>query len=122
VYRGPDHRFSIYRGHARENLGVPSITLVGGRDDHQPANHVRVPDSGLQRDTASQGIAEEVGTLESQVLDQGCDVVRHQLEAERAIDVSRVPMGLEFDRDDLPGLGKEKNFFYPPLDKPAITC
>jgi len=53
-----------------------------------------VAESGLQRDAASQGIAEEVGLFEAEVRDERGDVVGHQLVAKRAIDVGGVPMGL----------------------------
>src|SRR5215210_2858229 len=61
----------------------------------------------LQRDAATQGKAEDVGVFEPEVLDQASDVVRHLLEAQRAIDIGSVPVSLEFDRDELPGLGQQ---------------
>ena len=43
------------------------------------------------------------------MLNQGRDVVRHMLVRERPIDVSRVPMALDLDGDDLPGLGQVRH-------------
>src|SRR5258707_245817 len=44
--------------------------------------------------------------FESQVLDEGRGVVRHLFVGERPIDVGCVPMALDLDGDDLPGLGQ----------------
>jgi hypothetical protein len=65
-----------------------------------------VPDGGLPRDFAAHRVAENVGVCESQVLDQGGDVVRHLLVAKRAINVGCMPMGLQLNGDDLAGRGK----------------
>jgi hypothetical protein len=50
--------------------------------------------------------AEQVGPFESQVPDHSGDVVRHQLEAEGALDIGGVPVSLQLDGDDAPRSGK----------------
>ncbi len=57
-----------------------------------------VPDSSPQGNTGAQGVAHDVGLFDLEVFDQGGNVVRHQLEAERAVDVGGAPMGLQIDR------------------------
>ena len=65
-----------------------------------------MPDSGLQRDATSQGIAEEVGLFESQGRNQCSDIVRHRLEGQRAIDVGGMAVSLQLDSNDASRRGK----------------
>ena len=51
-------------------------------------------------------IAHDIGAGESQVLDQGGDIVRHQPDAQGSIDVGRPPVALQVDGDDLPAVGE----------------
>ena len=67
-----------------------------------------MPDGGLQRHAAPQGIAEDIGLPEFQVPDQAGDVVRHRLVGERPIDVGRMAVPLQIDDDDLPGPGEDR--------------
>ena len=80
--------------------------LEDSRGEHQLAHDVWVPNRGLQRDPASQGKAKDIGSLQVKVLDQGSDIIGHQLVAERPLDVGRMPLALELDSDDAPGRGK----------------
>src|SRR6266571_1682316 len=63
-------------------------------------------DGGLQSDTAPQGKVENVSLFESEMPDQGGDIVRHQLEAQWALDVGGVPVPLQLDADDAARRGK----------------
>src|SRR6266516_5580111 len=65
-----------------------------------------MPDGGLEADAATQGKAENVGLFESEMPDQGGDVVRHQLVVQRALDVGGVPVPLQLHSDDAPRRGK----------------
>src|SRR5260370_13168189 len=47
VYRGSGKYFDAYRGHSCEDLGIPPITLEGGRGECQLAHHLWMPDGGL---------------------------------------------------------------------------
>jgi len=76
-----------------------------------------VPDSGLQSNAAAHGVAHDVGFFETEVLDQGGDVVRHRLEAQRAVDVGRAPMGLQIGGDDLPPFCEQRENFAEHLDR-----
>ena len=97
----------------RADLGILSITLEGGRGDHQLAHHIWVADRGLQGDAAARRKAEDIGAFKSHMLDQGSDVVRHLLVGQRAIDVGGVPMALGLDGDDLPRLGQRRQQLVP---------
>ena len=60
----------------------------------------------MQRDAATQRVAEEVGPFVPEMRDERGDVIRELLETEGAVDVGGVPMPLQLDSDDLPGLGQ----------------
>ena len=113
AYLGQEGCIRIKRRLERVDLGIHSIILGGSRGDHQLAHYLRVPDGSLQCDAPAHRKAEDVGTFVSQVRNQGSYVVRHLLVGERPIDVSRVPMALQLDGDDLPGLGQVwQNLFH----------
>ena len=63
---------------------------------------------GVERDAAAQRVAHEVRLLEPEVLDEGRDVVGHQLDADRPVDVRRPPMPLQVDGDHLVALGERR--------------
>src|SRR5439155_20886001 len=88
----------------------------GRRNLHDVAHHVEVPDDGLQRHAAVERIAHDVGGCETQVLDQGGDVVGHQRDAQGAIDVSRAPVALQVDGDHLAALGERREVGAKHLD------
>ena len=79
-------------------------------------------DGGPQGDAAAQRVAHDVGLFDPQMLDQGGDVVSHQLEAQRAIDVGGAPMGLQIDGDHLPVLGEGWQHLAEHLDPPTPPC
>src|SRR5215216_4648612 len=90
----------------RENPGVQSAAVVGGRGEHELAHYLRVPDSDLKGDAGSEAPAKDVGIFDPDVPQQGGSVVGHQLVPQGAISVGRAPMGLQLDGDDPAGLGK----------------
>src|SRR6266487_1124955 len=104
--RGPSEGFGRDGFDSREDPRVKSVTVVGDCGDHKLAHQIRVLDSDLQGDAGSHAIAEDVGIFDSDMMQQSGRVLRHLLDGQRAINVSRAPMGLLFDGDDLPGLGK----------------
>ena len=100
----------------RENLRIKRVAPERRRDHHELAHHLRVPDGGLQRHAAAERIAHDVGGCETQVLDQGGDVVGHQRDAQGAIDVGRAPMALQVDGDHLAALGERREVGAKHLD------
>lgn len=75
-----------------------------------------MPNGGLEPDATTQGKAEHVGPFESEVRDQGGDIVGHQLEAEWALDVGGVAMSLQLNSDHTPLRGKLWHKLAHPLD------
>jgi hypothetical protein len=67
-----------------------------------------MPDCHLQRDGAAVAEAEEVGAVDVQMRQQRPGVVGRLLEAERPVDIRRVPVALLLERDDLPGAGERR--------------
>ena len=84
------------------DLGIDPAAAAGCGCDHELAHHVGMAHGDLQRDTASHTVAENVGALAPEVLEQRRDVVRQLLVGQRPIDVGRAPVALELDRNDLP--------------------
>ena len=74
-------------GDAGADLGVDSIAGKWGRDGHQLANELGVPHGEPQGDLTALAVAEEVGLVEAEVVDQGGDIVGQLVEAERTVDV-----------------------------------
>jgi hypothetical protein len=68
-----------------------------------------VPETELEGHAAAEAVAIEVGLLDADVRQQRGGVVGEQLVEERTIDVRRVPMSLELDRDDPAGLGQGRH-------------
>jgi len=60
-----------------ENFCVPSVAFAGSGDSHQLVHQLGMPNDGLQGDAASQGIAENVGIRDLEVIALRCAVVRH---------------------------------------------
>jgi hypothetical protein len=54
----------------------------------------------LKWHATAEGITHHVGLVETKLGNQGSDVVRHQLKAQGAIDVSSSAMSLQIDGDD----------------------
>jgi hypothetical protein len=76
-----------------------------------------VPDGGPHGDAAAQRVAHNVGSFEAEVPDQGCDVVRHQLDAERAVDVGGAPVGLQIGCNDPPAFREQRQDLAGHLDR-----
>ena len=60
-----------------------------------------MPDGGLERDAAAERVAHDVGLLEPQVPDQRRDVVGHEPDVDRPVDVGGSAVSLEIDCDHL---------------------
>ena len=71
---------------------------------------------------APQRIPHDVGPFELQVLDECRDVARHELNAQRSIDVGRPAVPLQIDADDLPALGECREVRAEHIDRaePAV--
>ena len=68
------------------------------------ADLVRILHRGEQRDAAAERVADDVRLLQPEVVDEGRDVVGHEPDVDRPIDVGGAPVPLEVDRDDLVAL------------------
>ena len=88
--------------HVLHDLGVRAVAPESDRDEHQASHALRVLDRRAQRHKAPERVAHHVGPGETEVLDEGRDVVGHGLRAQRAVDVGRRAVALQIDRDDPP--------------------
>ena len=64
-----------------------------------------MPDRHEERDAATERVADDVRLLEPEVRDQGTDVVGHELDVDRPVDVGRPAVALEVGQDDLVACG-----------------
>jgi hypothetical protein len=62
----------------------------------------------LKSDTDAQGVTHDVGSFNLEMRNQGRDVVPHQLETQRTVDIGGASMGLQVDGDDLTGCGARR--------------
>jgi hypothetical protein len=91
------------------SLGVHAIAgRVCGRD-HQLADAAGVPETELEGHAATEAVTMDVGFLDADVRQQRGGVVGERLVGERTIDVRRMPVSLELDRDDPAGLGQGRH-------------
>ena len=92
---------------ARISAGIASDRMWADVHD-QLADLLRVFRRGEERDAAAERVADEVGLLEPEVVDEGRDVVGHEPDVDRPIDVGGAAVPLEVDRDDLVALGQRR--------------
>ena len=85
-----------------------SIVAVVGRDQDRPADTVRVRDHQLVAREPAEAEADDVGSLDPQVVEQGDDVGREVGERRGTIDVGGVTVALELDRDHPVALGEHR--------------
>ena len=76
---------------------MASRRMLGRRRD-QPADLLRVPDRDLQGHPAAEGVADHVRLLQAEVVDEGGDVVGHQPDVERPVDVGGPAVPLQVDQ------------------------
>ena len=67
-------------------------------------------DRSEQRHAAAERVADDVRLLEPEVVDEGRDVVGHEPDVDRPIDVRGAAVPLEVDRDDLVALGQRGEY------------
>jgi hypothetical protein len=67
-----------------------------------------MPDRQLDGDAGAHAVAIDIGSLDSELPQQGGRVVRHLRVAQGPVDVGGVTVCLLFDGDDLPGLGERR--------------
>ena len=60
----------------------------------------------MQRDAAAERVADDVRPVEPEVVDQRGDVVGHELDVERPVDVGGAPVPLQVGCDDLVVVGE----------------
>jgi hypothetical protein len=63
-------------------------------------------DGKVQGDAGAHTVAEDIGPLDPELRECGGDIIGHLLDGERAVDVCRASVRLQFESDDLPSLGK----------------
>ncbi len=68
------------------------------------ADLLRILHGSEQRHAAAERVADDVWLVEPEVVDEGRDVVGHQPDVDRPIDVRRAAVALEVDHDDLVAL------------------
>ena len=79
-------------------------------------------DRGEERHPAAERVADDVGLLEPEVVDERRDVVGHEPDVDRPIDVGGPAVALEVDRDDLVVLrqGREDRPEHLARPEPAV--
>ena len=82
------------------SAGIASRRTCAAAQTSLP-NLLRVLHRGEQCNAAAEGVADDVWLLEPEVVDEGHDVVGHESDVDRPIDVRGAPMSLEVDRDHL---------------------
>src|SRR5579864_265944 len=97
------HVFRSRVFHHFPELGAESVAPVHDRRDDQLAHQVPVPDRGLQRNARSVAVAVEIGSLDLEVAEERCGVVRRLLETERPVDIGGVSVALLLEGDHSPG-------------------
>ena len=65
-------------------------------------------DRGAQGDAAAERVAHDVRCFQAEEAEETSDVVGHQLEAQRPVDIGRTSMGLQIDTDDLAAFRQER--------------
>src|SRR5688572_26957209 len=109
IHRRLLHRLRRLRRYLRlltKYVWVESVAPEWSGDEHELAHHVRVSDGSQERDTTAQREPHDVGLLKLEMPYQGCDVVRHQIDRERTIDVGSPSVALQIDGDYFPALAK----------------
>jgi hypothetical protein len=98
---------------ARAHLGLLDAHLridrVGadvGRGRHQPADLGRVLGRGVERHPAAEGVAHQVRGVQPEVVDERGDVIGHEPDVERSVDVGGAAVALQVDDDDLAAFGQ----------------
>ena len=76
------------------------------RCHHQLADLLRLLPRGEERDPAAERVADDIRLLQPEVVDEGRDVVGHEPDVDRPIDVGGAAVPLEIDRDDPVALGQ----------------
>ncbi len=104
VHRRLDHerrRRSAHLLHSRDRVGVPGGPLVGRRDDYELPDDGGALDRGAKGDRTAHRVAHDVSSFKPQVLDQGRDILSHQLQAQWAVAISGAAVSLKIDGDNL---------------------
>ena len=74
--RGSVHHFGLHLLEARPELGVDPVALEPDRGQHLLAHQVRMSDREPQRYGSPVAVAEDVGLLDVQILQEGGRVIR----------------------------------------------
>ena len=87
--------------HPFPEAGLHTVTFVSGSGQHQFVHQFRVPDSDLQGGRAPVAEAHQIRFLDMELLEQGGHIIGVLFEAQRAIDIRGMPVGLQLCRDHL---------------------
>ena len=98
------NRRRVHLGLLGEHLRRNGVTADVSRGADELAHLLRILHRSEQRNAAAERIADDVGLLQPEVVDERRDVVGHQLDVDRPVDVRRAPVPLEVDGDDLMAL------------------
>ena len=76
----------------------------------------------MERHPAAQGIAHQVRRVQPQVVDEGRDVIGHEPDIKRSVDVGGAAVALEVDGDDLVVFGQGEKGRPEHLARPGPPC
>ena len=84
-----------------QHLGRDRVAPDVGRGHDELADLVGVLDGGEERDPAAERVADDVRLVEPEVVDERRDVVGHEPDVDRPVDVGGPAVALEVDGDHL---------------------
>ena len=106
----------------REDVGIEPISAERRRHDDESINDLGVANGRQKCNAAAERVAHDVHAAQTEVLDERRDVVGHERNAERTIDIRCTPMSLQIDADHLTVRGERAEVRAKHLDgaKPAV--
>jgi hypothetical protein len=112
VHRGVLHELGGGRADLSllpEHLRVDRAAADVGRGADEPADLLRVPDRQLHRDPATERVADDVRPVEAEVVDERGDVIGHEPDVQRPVDVGGARVALQVGEDDGVVLGQGRD-------------
>jgi len=99
--RGPAY-LALLGEHVRVDRVAPNV----GRGGDQAADQGRVLDRGQQSHPAAERVAHDVGLVQPEMVDERGNVIGHEPDVDRPVDVGRPAVSLQVGGDDLVPLGE----------------
>ena len=105
----------FFGGHPSRHVGVVALlefrvvrSVVHRRDD-QAADSIGVAQAHGERHHPSHTEAEDIGTIEVEKFEERRHVIGQGVQPHRSVDVTRVPVPLQFNADHLMALGQRRD-------------